>query len=580
MRKTYFFAFLILASFIFSASSIEAARDPYHITDWYIDQFETSIVVNKDSSLLITENITADCGNLPNKHGIFRVLPTEIRTEKGVFKTPIELISIADFNGNPYKYQTIKDKTNKTITWKIGDANKTVKGLNYYRIVYEVKNAVRFNNPNFDELYWNLLGTFWQIDINNFSAELIFPSEVNQQKVQIDYYTGFLGEKSKDLAVYSWGVDNSLSFFSTASLISGQGITASISFPKGIFTPYEPTFWEKYGGYFGYLYLLIPILIFVYAFKKWRRYGDDPKMKRPIPPEFEIPEKITPIQMGMVISSGRWNDKLITATLIDLAVKRVITIEQVQEKVLFFKIKDFKLIKNNENYEKSNLGPTEIILLDKLFKGQDTVHLSALKRKFYKDIPSIKKVALKDVKEQGWIEEKGLSLSSTFITLGFVVIISAFFTASFSAKLFLSCLLSGIILIIFGAIMPKRTQKGTDLIFRIKGMERYMKTAEKYRQQFYEKENIFDKLLPYAIVFGIASLWAKKMEQIYGKEYFANYHPVWLVGASYASFNTNSFISELNSITNSIASNTSTSSGAHGSGGAGGGGGGGGGGGW
>ena len=47
---------------------------------------------------------------------------------------------------------------------------------------------------------------------------------------------------------------------------------------------------------------------------------------------------------------------------------------------------------------------------------------------------------------------------------------------------------------------------------------------------------IIDKFLPYAIVFGIAELWAKKMQLIYGEDYFKNYHPVWFIGSSFASF--------------------------------------------
>ncbi|MCP5939972.1 DUF2207 domain-containing protein, partial [Klebsiella pneumoniae] len=71
--------------------------------------FQTSITVNKDSSLSITEDIIADAGNLPDKHGIFRTLPTQVNTDKGVFKTPIELVSITDFNGAPRRYQAITD---------------------------------------------------------------------------------------------------------------------------------------------------------------------------------------------------------------------------------------------------------------------------------------------------------------------------------------------------------------------------------------------------------------------------------------------------------------------------------------
>jgi len=107
----------------------------------------------------------------------------------------------------------------------------------------------------------------------------------------------------------------------------------------------------------------------------------------------------------------------------------------------------------------------------------------------------------------------------------------------------------------------------------------YMKTAEKYRQQFYEEENIFDKLLPYAIVFGMVKQWAKKMEKIYGKDYYRTHYPIWYLGGT-GKFDVNSFVSTINSISSSISSNVSSGSGSRGAGGVGGGGGGGGGGGW
>ncbi len=577
MFKKYLYASLISFCFLFFANVVAAQTAP--ITDWYIKNFDSTIVVNKDSSLLITELITADCDDLPNKHGIFRVLPLQTKTDKGTIKTPIELLSITDFSGNSYKFQTIKD--NSTITWKIGDPNKTVTGENYYKIVYKVENAVRFGNENFDELYWNLTGNYWDIKINNFSAKIIFPTEITKDNTTVDYYAGSLGSKDKNLANYSWTDNNTLVFNSLYELLPGQGITASITFPKGIFAAYQPTFFEKYGQYFWYLAFLIPLIVFFYAFRFWQKYGKDPKMKTPIPPEFGIPNNITPIQMGMVISTAMWNDKLITASIIDLAVRRFLTIEQTEEKVLFFKSKNIKLTKNKENYKLENLTETEKVLLEKLLGNKDEIRLSDLKNNFYEDIPDIKKSAETDVKKNGWVAERGNLHSTIFVALGAVIVAFSFVAIIFEIlALFLSILLSGIILVIFGALMPRRTQAGVDLLFKIKGFERYMRQAENYRQQFYEKENIFDKFLPYAIVFGIADLWAKKMELIYGKDYFKNYHPIWFVGYNHASFDLNTFTSQLNSITTSISQSTSTYSGAGGAGGAGGGGGGGGGGGW
>ena len=157
MKKIFIFLLLVLGFLFLDPLPANAFRNSSQITDWYIDNFRSNIVVNKDSSLLIMEIITADCGNLPNKHGIFRVLPTQVKTDSGVvYRSPIELVGITDLEGVPYKYQTIK--SGDTITWKIGDANKTVTGVNYYKIVYKVKNAIRFTNPDSPEFYWNLSG--------------------------------------------------------------------------------------------------------------------------------------------------------------------------------------------------------------------------------------------------------------------------------------------------------------------------------------------------------------------------------------------------------------------------------------
>jgi uncharacterized membrane protein len=594
MHKKYLpltiFLTVLIFAFSFAGQDI-FAKNEQEIIDWYIKDFQTDIVVNKDSSLLVTENIVADCGNLPNKHGIFRVLPTQSKTENEVFKTPIKLVSITDFDGNPYGYQVITDNYNHTITWKIGDANKTVNGVNNYRIVYRVENAIRFGNNNFDEFYWNVMGDFWDISTDNFSAKISFPPEVTSQNATVDYYTGFFGSKDKSLATYFWNPDNSLDVISVSDLQPGEGITVSIIFPKNIFTPYIPSFWEKYGDYFYNLFFLIPLGVFIFVFLKWRKYGKDPKMKKPIPPEFSIPDNITPIQMGMVLRHGAWSNNFVTAALINLAVKKFIVMEKIEEKVLFLKTTDYKLSKA-ENYKNiSTLGDTEKVLLEKLFDGQDIVVLSSLKNEFYKKLPAIKSSAQKDIEGRGWMDKIGKKYLNKFAIAGFFFIFLTFFSIpvsfiileiiEFSAtKFIVSWGLSGFILLFFSFIMPKRTQAGVDLLFKIKGFELYMKQAENYRQQFYEKENIFDKFLPYAIIFGIAELWAQKMQLIYGEDYFKSYHPVWFVGSSMGNFDINSFNSQLNSISSAISSSTGSSSGSGGGGSSGGGGGGGGGGGW
>ena len=111
------------------------------------------------------------------------------------------------------------------------------------------------------------------------------------------------------------------------------------------------------------------------------------------------------------------------------------------------------------------------------------------------------------------------------------------------------------------------------------GFRLYMNTAEKYRQQFAEKAEIFTQLLPYAIVFGCVTRWAKAFEGIDTSQTNG-----WYVGNRpfQAALLASSLESMNSTISTAIASNpaASGSSGFGGGGFSGGGGGGGGGGSW
>ncbi|HEV2476281.1 MAG TPA: DUF2207 domain-containing protein, partial [Candidatus Dormibacteraeota bacterium] len=74
--------------------------------------------------------------------------------------------------------------------------------------------------------------------------------------------------------------------------------------------------------------------------------------------------------------------------------------------------------------------------------------------------------------------------------------------------------LLGLVLVVTFRMMSVRTAAGRDLMQHTLGFRLYMSTAEKYRQQFAEKAEIFTQLLPYAIVFGCVTRWAKAFEGI------------------------------------------------------------------
>jgi uncharacterized membrane protein len=545
---------------------------------WYIKDFNSHIVVNKDSSLDITERIEADCGSAAGKHGIFRILPTQIKLADGrVIDTPVALASITDFNSNPVKFTESRDAFNHTVIWKIGDSNKTVQGENDYVIRYKVKNAIRFGSLNFDELYWNLSGNFWDIPIDSFSGEINFPEEVSQGNSQVDYYTGNLGSKSKDLANYKWSLPNVLEFSSTGTLEPGQGITASVSFPKNIFILYNPGVIEKYGGLLS-IPFIFPFLALIICFIVWFKYGKDPKALKTIIAEYEPPDNLSPIELGMLKTQGSLKNEFITAEIVNLAVKGALSIKEVEKDYLVFHAKDYEFIKSKDARAEASLNQAQRIIFGNIFKDGDVVKMPDLKKnKFYACLKELGKKGKEILAEKGLIVSSSIKLKKIFLVAGIFLVFAGFFTGNIFWLASLA--VSGIIVLVFGAVMSKYTPKGAEVNWKIKGFKLYMKTAEKHRSRFQEKENIFEKFLPYAIVFGITGLWIKKMKEIYGDDFYKSYAPVWFAGNA-ASFDVDSLTSTINSLSAGIAANTSAPSGAGGAGGAGGGGGGGGGGGW
>lgn len=137
---------------------------------------------------------------------------------------------------------------------------------------------------------------------------------------------------------------------------------------------------------------------------------------------------------------------------------------------------------------------------------------------------------------------------------------------------FLSTLIYSIIIMsLFAKYEARLSHEGHILREEILGFKLYLKTAEKYRMQNLTPE-IFEKYLPYAIVFGIEKKWAKAFETMNLES------PQWHTssGISSGSFSVGAFSSALSS---SFASSFASSGGSAGSGGGGGAGGGGGGGG-
>ena len=571
--------FLTLFSIPFTSSARE------NVNYWYIKDYQVEIDIKTDDSAIITENILADCGTCRNKHGIFRIVPENINTDEGSHYTPIELISITDFQGNPYNYQT--NKQGSAITWKIGDPNITVQGENDYKIKYKVDNIIRDQN-NFDEFYWNILGTFWDLEIDNFTAQIKFPKALTKDNIETYYYSGKRETKDNNLASARWLNKNTLQITSTETINKNEGITISASFNSGyikhqeISKPqtntnnYVPQHIKDNTKSFIsnmlviILYLILsPIIVLIISYIFYRKHQKkNPYYKKPTVTQFTAPKNLSPILMGLMIGKLSLQPKYITASIVKFATLKLLKIEETETKILFFKQSKLNFIKLRDIKDIDNLDNTEKYIFNTIFSKSNNIDSTKLQTVFRSKLSKIKKEAKKELKDKDYILDKSPKIKTIFLVL-FILSVVTF------------NIFSAIIFFVFYHKINRKTKLGQEIMWKIEGFKTYMTVAETDRHKFYEEENIFTKLLPYSIVFGTIKLWVKKMKDIYGEEYIKN-SLYWYSGASMLNLNNNidQISSNINKISSNINKSTGSSSGAGGGGFSGGGSGGGGGGGW
>jgi uncharacterized membrane protein YgcG len=74
---------------------------------------------------------------------------------------------------------------------------------------------------------------------------------------------------------------------------------------------------------------------------------------------------------------------------------------------------------------------------------------------------------------------------------------------------------SAIAVIVTSRVMPRKTQRGRLAWEKIAGLEEYIRRAEVDDIEAQDRRGIFERLLPYAIVFGLSHKWAKAFAGLY-----------------------------------------------------------------
>ena len=498
--------------------------------DWRIARFETQMSVARDGTAVVTERLQV--AFFGSYNGIYRDIPIEYPGPHGSNYTLfLRVLSVTDGEGKGLKYDSRMQNGNRHLKIYIPGAEDTSRTV---QITYTVRNAVRWFD-DYDELYWNVTGNDWPVPIDSASATISFPGNA-AGNLRVQAFTGVYGSQERDVDVKVQG--STVQVEGTRSLSMREGLTADVYISKGVLT--QPS---KLTQAIWFLrsnpIVLLPLWAFIVMFFLWWTKGRDPKPDISVAPMYEPPKDMTPAEVGTLMDDVV-NPRDITSTLVDLAVKGYLKIEEKEVKTLLFAHRDYVFHLLKPQSEWTSLEPHERVMLNHMFYGGVTeVHLSDLRNQFYVAIPTMKDNILAELKGKGMYSVDPES-AHAYVLAGVLFTAAPFILAQVIGTVSLlespgllvaSAIIAVLVIFLFSRIMTAKSLKGARTKVEILGFQEFVNRVDADRLKRMPPDT-FEKFLPFAMALGIENRWAKAFQGIVQNP------PTWYVGPTpYMLFN-------------------------------------------
>jgi uncharacterized protein (TIGR04222 family) len=571
-----------------------------------IHRYEVHITMEPSGDLGVTERIAYDFGATP-RHGILREIPTRFHYDGRYDRVePVSDVSVTASAGTPPTTKIESGTGGRTVI-RVGDANRTITGPHTYDLSYRVRGALN-SFEDHDELYWNAIGDEWSVLIESAVVQVTAPTTIARVGC-------FAGPAQSRLSCAESTRAGSTATFNQTLLYPRSGMTVVVGVPKGAVTVGPPILKERWslarafsvtGATVGGAAALAVLLVGGLFAVMWRggrdrrftggpvevAFGKEGGSEEPVPlgagrhvpVEFEPPDKLRPGELGTLVDMVA-NPLDVTATIVDLAVRGYLRIEEIPKHGLLGKT-DWKLSQARAADDK--LKQYERTLLDGIFTSgsRPEVNLSELRNTFASKLHEVQGQLYDDAMEQGWFVRRpdrvrgfwlAMGVLASLVGIAALVLLAA---KTHVALVGIPLAVAGLLLLGAAHWMPRRTAKGYGVLQRARGFKRFIDESEKERARFAERKNLFSEYLPYAVVFGATEKWARAFAGLNGELPDAG---GWYVSPN--AFTLAAFTSSMDGFTTTTAGTIASTPGTSGSSGfsggfSGGGGGGGGGGSW
>jgi uncharacterized membrane protein YgcG len=583
------------------ASSVAAPITPRTgVDDFSFESYSADFFLGVDSAgrstLTTIETFVATFPDIDQNHGMKRAIPEKYQSDP----TDITVVSVTDENGSPRPFTAASDGNGSLVVTSASP--NYVHGRQTYVFTYTQHNVTRFfSDTNDDEFYWDTNGTGWAQSFGSVSARVHVPmSLATDLTAGSSCYAGYEGSTTACELTRADGINHDgarETVFSTAvtDIQPYQNVTVAIAFTPHLFVPRDDSYFASPLGVLQLLTVLIGLASTVWSIVVRATVLRNGTGRPTIIAEYDPPPGLDLFTAAIIINRS---SKAAAAQFIDFAVRGRMRIIDTPKEGFFA---------HGESYQFQLIDASGIIgppltLAQALFgpeltpgttyamTGTDTA-LSAQVRKTLQaaTAATVTNGFRKKRQAARTAPPALLTLASTILTFVFgVSLLNGNFGGAVPFLLFIP---ATVILFVVFALLGRvpLTDAGAELRDHLKGLELYIRLAEADRLRMLQSPTgaergavsatdprevvkVYEKLLPYAVLFGLEKQWAAEL----GK-YYTDASPDWYTGTG--PFNAGLFASSIGSISTTATNSYSGSSSSGGSGGGGSSGGGGGGGG-
>jgi|GEM_PF-432648 len=308
-----------------------------------ITSFDSTLQIEANGSVIVTEKIAVVAKGIQIKRGIFRDYPDA--PAKGTLLEQL-LLSQNSFvvqsvtkNGQPEDYFT-EEQTDTITRVYMGDSDiNLTPGAYTYELKYTLNNLLKNypaedgQSPAYDELYHDITGNEWKFNIQKATAKIILPPGVTPAEIlKTVGFTGIVGATAQDFTskITQENGRTVVTYETTKAMPPGNGLTVGIDIKPGFVQIGYPETLKPFRIFLEISpYLLLPILLFflvVFYYTKWRKHGKDAAIPAAYP-RYDIPEGYSPAIFRFLDDKDMGN-KAMVVTLINLGVKGYVKISK------------------------------------------------------------------------------------------------------------------------------------------------------------------------------------------------------------------------------------------------------------